>query len=235
MMSSQAVNLLTVEKARRGEYRTTRLYPAAAAILNLAVCAYFERYLKNDATGFYLSVFLFLEANIYIVVSSTNFFTVAFEILSKSRIFPTTPTDRLVFVIASNLRRPIVLSLVGTNVFFMIILFRSTFWQASLAALFAVFMLAAIETVLSAVLLVLTRRALPLGSVVFVLALLLLTVCIGSLVFHFETLIASIPLIRWTVNGILAATRADVKAVIANIAWLASTAVLALMLGRRFS
>lgn len=234
-MDSQAANLLKVEKARSGGYRTTRLYPAAAAILNLVFCAYFERHLKNDATGFYLSVFLFLEASMYVVVSSTNFFTVAFEILLKSRIFPTTPTDRLLFIIASNFRRPIVLSLVCTNIFFVIVLFRSAFWQALLAALFVVLMLVAIEILLSAVLLTLTRRSLPLGSVVVVFAFLLLTLFIGSFVFHYETLIASIPLIRWTVHGILAATHADAKGVLANIAWFASTAVVTLALGRRLS
>jgi hypothetical protein len=234
-MNSKATNLLFVEKARSGGYRTTRLYPAAAAILNLVFCAYFEQYLKKDARGFYLSVFLFLEAAVYIVVSSTNFFTVAFDILLKSRIFPTTPTDRLVFVIASNFRRPIVLSLVCTNIFFVIVLFRSTFWQALLAALFVVLLLVAIEVLLSAVLLTLTRRSVPIGSAVVVFAFLLLTLFIGSFVFHYETLIASIPLIRWTVNGILAATHADVNAVIANIAWFASTVVITLALGRRLS
>jgi hypothetical protein len=234
-MDSQAANLLLVEKVRSGGYRTTRLYPAAAAVLNLAFCAYFERYLKNDATGFYLSVFLLLEATIYVVVSSTSFFTVTFEILLKSRIFPTTPTDRLVFVIASNCRRPILLSLVGTNIFFVIILFRNTLWQAFQAGLFVVLLLMVIEILMSAALLALTRRSLPLGGAVAVLSFFLLTALIGSLVFHYETLIASIPLIRWAINGILAATHADAKGVLANIAWFASTAVVTLVLGRRLS
>lgn len=234
-MHSQAAHLLLVERARSGGYRTTRLYPAVAAILNVVFCAYFERYLKNDPSGFYLSVFLFLEATIYIVASSTNFFTVTFEILSKSRIFPTTPTDRLAFIIAGNFRRPLVLALAATNVFFVIVLFRNTFWLGLTTALFVVLLIITIEVLLSALLLALMRRSLPLGTAVVVLAFLLLTVFIGSFVFHYETLIASIPLIRWTVNGILAGTRADAAEVVANIAWLCSTAIITLLLGRRLS
>jgi hypothetical protein len=116
-----------------------------------------------------------------------------------------------------------------------IVLFRTVFWQALLAGLFVVLLFFAAEVLLSAILLAFTRRSLPLGSAVVVFAFLLLTVVIGSFVFHYETLIASIPLIRWTVHGILAVTNADAKEVIANIAWLALTTVATLMLGRRLS
>lgn len=228
-------HLLSVDAFRNSGYRTTRLYPAATAILNLFFCAYFERYLKNDATGFYLSLFLLLQAGAYIVLSSTNFFTVSFEILSKARIYPTTPTDRMLFVIGGNCRRPILLSLVGSNMFFVIVLFRETFWGAILAALFYFLLASTIEVFLSASMLIIKRRSLPLEGAIVVVGFILLTLILGSLVFHYETLIASIPFIRWTVDGILGAIHLETMKVISSIAWLLTTFAVMLILGRRFA
>ena len=234
-MSSLSWSLLSVEKSRSGSYRTTRLYPAAFGILNLFFCAYFERYLKHDASGFYLSIFLLIEAVLYVTISSTSFFTVSFEILSKTRIFPTASMDRLLFVIKSNIRRPLLLALLFTNAFFLMLLFRDTFWHGLVAAFVFSLLIATCEILLSVTMLILMRRSVPLGSAVALFAAIVFSIFIGSIVFHFDTLISSIPLIRWTVGGILAATQGEISGMTSNVGWLAFTSAAFFLLGKRFS
>ncbi len=235
MMDSRSAELLLVEKVKSGGYRITRLYPAAAAIFNLFFCAYFERYLNDDANGFYLSFFLFLETTLYAGISSVSFFSVSFEILAKSRIFPTTPTDRLLFIVAGNLRRPIIFSLVGSNVFFLIIFFRHMMPLAILTAALFILLIIVSELLLATLMLVLMRRSVPLESAAVLLGFLLFSMLIGSFVFHFESLLAMNPVLRWTVRGILAARQSDTAGILTNAGWLAMTGVFTLILGRRFT
>lgn len=236
-MSSRGLSthLLTVERQRNTGYRITRLYPAAAAILNLFFCAYFEQYLKDDVSGYYLSLFLFLEALLYAVVSTTNFFTVSQEILSKSRIFPVTPSARLLFVLASNFRRPVALALVGSNVFFIIVLLRHSFPHTLVAALLFVAMIVAVEVLLTTATLILQRRSVPTTGAVALLTFLLLACLIGVVVFHVESLLRGIPLVGWTTNGILAARAGTTLTSLPNLSWLVLLALAGLALGRRFA
>ena len=230
-----AGNLLVVDRLKSGGYRTTRLYPAAVAILNLFFCAYFERYLKDDANGFYLSLFMFLESTLYAVVSSINFHRISFEILSKSRIFPATPSSRLLFVITGNLRRPIVLSLVGSNIFFLIVLFRHPVMDALIVGVLFAGLIIVTEILLSTLMLTLLRRSIPSGIAAVFLGFLLFALLIGSFIFHVESLLAMNPLLRWTIDGILSARHSDTVGVLTNITWLGSVGVLALVLGKRFA
>jgi hypothetical protein len=230
-----AASLLSAERMKTGDYRTTRLYPAAAAILNLFFCASFERYLKDDPSGYYLSLFLFIEGALYVVVSSTNFFTAAFEILTKSRVFPTTPAGRLWFVVAGSARRPIVFSLVASDVFFLIILFRHAFPHVLITAALFLLMIISIEVLLATMMLTLMRRSAPLGTAVVLCALLLCLVFIGSFVLHFETVLSAIPFIRWAAMGMLAALVGNTSEALANAAWLVLTTLLVLVIGRRLA
>lgn len=230
-----AGHLLAVERERNTGYRTTRLYPAAAAILNLFFCAYFEQYLKDDVSGYYLSLFLFLEALLYAFVSTTSFFTVSQEILSKSRIYPVTPSARLLFVLASNFRRPVVLSLVGSNIFFIVILLRYTFPHTLLAALLFILMIVAIEVVLTTTVLILLRRSVPTTGAVALLTFLLLIFLIGAVVFHVESLLRGIPLVGWATSGILAARAGITSVSLLNVCWLTLLALAGLVVGRRFA
>lgn len=234
-MKRAASHLLSVDRLRTSEYRVTRLYPAAVAILNLFFCAYFERYLNSDVTGFHLSLFLFLESSAYAALSTTNFFTVSSEILSKSRVFPTTPTDRMLFVIKGNCRRLMQLSLVGSNIFFVVILFRATPSAAILAVLIFLLFTLTIEILLSVSLLILQRQSLPLEGAIAIAGFVLLSLLLGSIVFHYEILIASLPLMKWAVDGMLGATRNETSGVILSFAMLLITSTLMLVLGRRFA
>lgn len=233
--AAAARHLLSVDAVRHHSYRRQRLYPMAAALLNLFFCASFERYLSNDAGGFYLSLFLLLEATVYSLFTLTHFFSVSFEILSKSRIFPVTPVDRLLFVIVSDLRLPMVIAFVTTTTFFLVILFRDTFWSAFSTVVILALLFVTLEVFLSTVMLTFTRRSLSPAGIVVMLLFVLFSALTGSLVFRYETLISSIPFIRWTADGMIAAAHGEAGGVMSSMAWLASTAGVVLLLGRKLA
>ena len=230
-----ATHLLAVERERNMGYRSTRLYPAAVAILNLFFCAYFERYLKDDVSGYYLSLFLFFETVLYVSVSMTAFFTASQEILSKSRIFPVTPAARLLFVLASNFRRPVVLSLAASNVFFIVVLLRFTFPHTLIAALLFILMIAAIEVIFATTALIMLRRSIPTTGAVAMLTFLLIVFLMGAMVFHIESLLRGIPVIGWTTSGIVAARAGNASTSLLNLAWLGLISLAGLVAGRRFA
>jgi hypothetical protein len=227
--------LLSVEHQRNKGYRTTRLYPASAAIFNLFFCAYFERFVKSDFTGYYLSLFLLFEGSLYAFVSTSSFFTVGHEILSKSRVFPTTSTSRLVFVLTSNVRRPIVWALVGSNVFFLLIILRHALPHALIAPLVFILMILTIEVVLSTSLLVLLRRSVPTGSVIALLAFSIFALFVGTTVFHADSLLRTAPIVGWATNGILASSTGNIATALVNACWLALLILGGFVLGRRLA
>jgi hypothetical protein len=233
IISTTTGTLLAAEKLRSSGYRTTRLYPAALAILNLFFCAYFERYLKNDFDGYYLSMFLFLECTLYVGVSSLSFVTTSAEILAKSRVFPLTAVERLSFVVTSNLRRPTILALTGSSVFFVMIVYPSTFSNtlASISLMIALMVLT--ETLLATTLLALARRSIPSGSAFALLGFLFVAFLVTSLIFHVASILGGIPAIKWATMGILAGGSGNTETIFIQTGWLLLTEVVVLAVARK--
>ena len=226
--------LLVAERLRSGGYRNTRLYPATVAILNLFLCASFEPHLKEGGT-YYLSVFLFLEVTLHVVLSSLNFSTFVSEILAKSRIFPTRSAQRMLFVITSSLRRPLLLALAASNVLFLLILFHSTVWAALAVAPLFVFLIFVTETLLSTFLLIATRYAIPFGGMIVLLGFLVVVVVIGAFAFRVESLVEYIPILQWATHGIIAAEAGNIGGAAGGALRLFLTEISILFVGRRFA
>jgi hypothetical protein len=226
-------HLLFIEKMKTDDLATNRLYTFAAAILNLFFCAYAERSLTDDIGGFGMTLFLFTETTVIIVLSSISFFTTSREILLKTRIFPITPWARLLFVLSADLRRPLALALIGSTAFFLFVALQQNIVQAITAAMLFLLLILIAEVLYATAILTIMRRSIPVESTIAVLGALFVLLLVASLVFHVESLFAANPLLRWTVQGILAAGRADVPALLQNIAYLTVTGLGAIALGRR--
>ena len=226
-------HLLSVDRMKRAEGKP--LTPAVAGILNLVFCSYCEKFLKTDVTGFYLTLFLFIEASFLISLSATNLFSTSIDILARTKIFPVPPASRLLFVIVADMRRPLALSLMGSTVLFLAIVFRHSLLQAIAAGVLFTLFILVIEILFAAGILAAIRRSVTAGGVVALLGSIVLVILIGSLVFHFSSLLSMNPLLRWTTNGILAAGRSDGLSFLGSIGWLTLTGIVAMLIGRRFA
>lgn len=236
MRASQvAGHLLLIEKMKSDDLETNRFYPIVAAILNLFFCAYSERALTGDVGGFAMTLFLFTETTAIIVLSSISFFTTSREILLKTRIFPMTPSARLLFVLGADLCRPLSLALVGSTAFFLFIALHHNLVQAIAAvALFLLLILIA-EVLYATAILTILRRSIPVEGAIAVLGALLVVLLVGSLVFHVESLFAANPLLRWSVQGILAAGHADAASFFENMLYMVLTGLGTMAIGRRLA
>ena len=203
------------------------------AILNLFFCANFERYLKNDFGGYYLSMFLFLECTIYVVVSSLSFVTTSAEILERTRVFPIAPVERLLFVVMSNLRRPMILALMASTVFFVVIAYPNTFWNALASIFLIVVLMCLTETLLSTILLALARRSIAPGSTFALFGFFFLAFLVSSLVFHVESILENIPTIKWATAGILAGSSGETESVLLQTGWLVLAELVVLAIARK--
>jgi hypothetical protein len=234
-MSSHSALLYHVAAKRHQSYRSLRLYPAAAGILNLFLCATFEQLLDADATGLFLAVFLFVEVSLYMTVSTFSFNTSLTDILDRTRIFPLSSRERLHFVLRSSLTKPLQIALVATTSFALIIQYHNSFGGAiSATTLFLLLVLNA-EVYLSSLLMVLCRKSISPGVVFVVIPSVFLFVIIGALLFKEEALVFSLPHMRWTVEGILAAVHGDFGIALGNAVWLTLSLILGYVIGRKLS
>jgi hypothetical protein len=231
--SEIAGHLLSIEKMKSDDLETSRFYPILAVILNLFFCAYIERSLTNDVGGFAMTLFLFTETTVIIVMSIISFLTTSREILLKTRIFPMTPSARLLFVLAADLRRPLTLAMAGSTAFFLFVALQQHLVQAMTAVLLFLLLVIIAEVMYSTAILAFLRRAIPVESVIAALGALLVLFLIGSIVFQVESLFAANPLLHWTVQGILAAGHDNTPAILKNMLYLMLTGLGIIAIGRR--
>ncbi len=227
--------LLSIEKMKSDDLETNRFYPILGVILNLFFCAYIERSLTDDVGGFAMTLFLFTETTVIIVLSTVSFVTTSREILLKTRIFPMTPSARLLFVLVADLRRPLTLALAGSTAFFLFVALQQDLVQAMTAAVLFLLLIIIAEVMYAAVVLAFLRRSIPVESAIASLGALLVLFLIGSIVFQVESLFAANPLLHWTVQGILAAGHDDTSAILGNILYLVLTGFGTMAIGRRLA
>jgi hypothetical protein len=234
-MSTPASLLYAVAWKRSDSYRTRKLYPAAAGILNLFFCATFERYLANDEAGFYLATFLILQSILYCLVSSFNFTTILSDVLTRTRIFPLTARDRFHFVLRSSMSRPLHWALVATNCFFLVIQFHDAIDGDILVVTIFLLLILNAELFLATLQSVLVRKSIPIGTVFILIGTLLFLTIVIAFVFHAQNLVLAFPPVRWTVLGILAAAHGSYTHTAMNGLWLAVLATAVYYIGRKFS
>jgi hypothetical protein len=233
--SEIAGNLLSVEKMKGDDLETHRLYPIVAALLNLFFCAYTEHSLTEDVGGFGVTLFLFTETAVIIVLSTISFVTTAREILLKTRIFPMTPSARLLFVLAADLRRPLTIALAGSTAFFLFVALQQHMVQAITAVVMFLMLIAVAEAIYATAILGFLRRSIPVESVIAALGALLVLSLIGSIVFRVESLFGANPLLHWTQQGILAAGHDNTTTILENMLYLALTGLGTIAIGRRLA
>ena len=112
-----------------------KLFAAILGIINLVFSGLSDSFLSNDATGYYLSLFLFVHCVVYAVFSFSYFLGNDQEILFKAKIFPTNSTGRMLFVIVSAVRHPLSIALIASNSIFFMILYRHSIITGIVAVL----------------------------------------------------------------------------------------------------
>jgi len=210
------------------------VYPASIGVLNLFFCAYFERFLKNDTGALYLALFLFLESSVYLLMAVAYFMGSTTEFLSKTRIFPTTPSSRILFASLSNIRRAPCGALVASNIFFMLVFYRNSPLAMIAAPILFLLMILNIETVSTIILLVSARISRPLAGVAALVALCAFAVPVSSLVFHFDTLLTALPVISWATSGIHSAAQGALSPAVTMGGLLAALPIAVVVIGARF-
>jgi hypothetical protein len=236
VIGEAARHLLQVDRERGFLRReTSRLIPAAFAIANLFFSASYENSLRNDLSGYSLSIFLFIQGMIFFAVASGYYVSRSEEILLKTRIFPTTPWSRFVFVSLSNLRRPLTIALWGTDVFVLAVLHRHSVPGLLAAPVFLTLYLAAIQGVTSLVFLVFTRTGHPVSGLAAVAGLVAFGMLLGSIVFRVDSLLALVPLLAWTAEGIRGGGNGEVGSVLIRLVYVSLFIGTVVAAGRRYS
>jgi hypothetical protein len=95
-------------------------------------------------------------------------------------------------------------------------------------------MIVNIETVSAVFLLALAKSSRPVAGLVAFAALCAFAVPVSSLLFHFESLLAGLPVLSWTTSGILFAARGDLSSAAAIGAILAALPMSVAVIGSRF-
>ena len=231
-----ASRLLSIE-TRRSSLASTgpRHYPAFVVIANLFFCAYMEQYLKTDPGGHYLSLFLVIEFSVMGFISVGAIMGRLGEMILKTSIFPIPASSYLIFLVASLMRRPVILALLLSTLFFLMIPFHSSVVMASLCVFLAGSAFLDIELIIVVICLVLTRSSQPLAGFAILGLYAVVAVVLGAMVFHLDTLLDALPIISWSVKGIIAAQHGlIIPGALAGLAQLLIFVVFTLI-GRRIS
>jgi hypothetical protein len=198
--------LLTIDRIR-GRHKTglQRLLPLAVAVLNLFFASYFERFIANDPETYYLSLFLFLQATVYVFLSLAHFIGSTHEVLRKTRVFPLKGFTRFTYAAVSSVIQPVAIGLVLTTSFALVILCRASTLSMIAAPILYLLLIANIESTLSALTRLLADRNRQVTDIAALLAVAALAVLIGSVVFRADLLITHLPLLSWVTAGIRSA------------------------------
>jgi hypothetical protein len=229
-----ASQLLAVER-RKGSHQLRRITisPAIVAVLNLFFCGYYDRFLRNDVDGYYLTLLFFIEASLCFL------FTVGFliqrveEVVVKTTIFPTTSLIRMLFTIMCTLSRPLLIAQVITANIFLIVFYRHDGALVVYAPIIFLLMMMNI-VIITAIVFLKTRESIHRITVVALgILLFMIGAPIGVVVFHLTSLLSGVPIISWATAGILAIHNAQYGSASIYITLHIIVFVVALIVGRK--
>ena len=164
-----------------------------------------EQYLKTDPGGHYLSLFLVMEFSVMGFISVGAIMGRLGEVILKTSIFPIPAWSYLIFLVASLMRRPVILALLLSTLFFLMIPFHSSVVTASLCVFLAGSAFIDIELIIVVICLMLMRSSQPVAGFAILGLYAVVAVVLGAMVFHLDTLLDALPIISWSVKGIIAA------------------------------
>ncbi len=226
-----AHHLLAAERQKSGV--ESYFFPALAGVINLVICSYCESAVRRDATA--MALFLFFEGAVVLALSAAQLSSTTMEMLSKSRIFPVTSWSRLRFGIIADLRRPVMIAVIGSTALFLIVLCRHSLLQAIAAPIVFVVFAVVTEMVFVVFMLISSRHAVPIGGILALIAVAVIATFFATMILHLDLILALNPLVFWTSGSINAAGRADVFETIEYIVFLSATGACAIAAGRRYA
>lgn len=215
------------------EARTPWVRPAGAGTLNLFLCVYLEQYLRNDPSGAYLSLFLFIEVSLHVLASIAYFNEVTREIMQHSSIFRVSPPSRLLFAVGTNLRRPLILSLHVTTLLFFFVLFEGTALSVAFGSYILLMTTAVCGT--ASLCLYFSRTTRSLSGLPALLAIATAGGAAVSMLLAFRTVVSVLPVSAWGAAAIVTARQGNFPAMAAYCIAQAATASIVIFIGRKIS
>jgi hypothetical protein len=218
LVLANAAQLIS-SRSQRGRY----LYPIFFFLSNLFVCAAFERQIRVDATATSLCYFFVLEFGIYGATLLAQYQRLTYPVLEKSTAFPVSPLTMLLFCVWSDLRRPIAIVFLITNILLLAVAYHVSLGATVLAVLIFILLSISVETgfVIVALLLRRTRNPETILVVSFVGVLVLTFVVAGF--FGGGPVVSFLPVTSWAARGIVAARSSDPGGVLLSVLLLAGT------------
>jgi hypothetical protein len=218
LILADATQLIS-SRSQRGRY----LYPIFFFVLNLFVCAAFERQIRVDATATSLCYFFVLEFGIYGATLLAQYQRLTYPVLEKSTVFPVSALTTLLFCVWSDLRRPIAIVFLITNILLLGVAYHVSLGATLLAVIIFILLCISVETGFVALAFLLRRSRDPetilLAS--FVGVFLLTSVVAGF--FGGGPVVSFLPVTSWAAHGIVAARSSDPGGVLLFVVLLAGT------------
>jgi hypothetical protein len=236
MFAGQIGRILAVDRSRQARGGVLAVVvPFAVAILNLFLCASIETGVRTDSRGYFISLFLFMQATMIVALNISFFVRNTAPLLARIRIFPVSPLERYVASVAIELRRYTFLAILVSTCVFFLILYRSA--PATPIAPTGVYLLfvASIQFSTSTIAILVVRTRYPAASALAIAGCALTAASVGVLSFGLDHLVQGVPLVRWATMGILASTEGQASGVAGASALLAGTACLAALIGGRYA
>jgi hypothetical protein len=236
ILTTTVRQLLEVDKSRRQREKSfVRVIPPAAAVANLLLCATFEPLLREESAGHFLALFLLTECALLVLLNFSYFGRRTSPVLVKTRIFPIAPGERYIATVAIEVRRRIVLALIISTAAFLALFFRSSVVSAACAVVMFLLLSAAVETVSSAVALMLLRTAHPSAFALALGSAAMVVLVAGLIVFDITDLLAAVPLVNWGSAGMLAGSRGNIAGALISAGSLTAACLAAWFAGSRYS
>jgi hypothetical protein len=217
---SDATHLIA-SRGRRGKF----FYPILFFLLNLLVCAAFERELRVDTTSTTLAYFFVLEFGLYCASLLAQYQRLTYPVLEKSTVFPMSPLTTLLFCVRSDVRRPIGIVFLITNILLFGVAYHVSIGATLLVVVIFILLFISVETsfVLVAVSLRRSRNPEMVLLILFVF-LLLITFTVAEF-FGGGPVVSFLPITGWAAHGIVAARSANPGGVLLSILLLLGTAL----------
>jgi hypothetical protein len=212
LILSDAVELIA-SRAQRGRL----LYPILFFVLNLLVCAAFERQLRIDTTATSLGYFFLLEFGLYGASLLAQYQRLIFPVLEKSTVFPMSSLTTLLFCVWSDVRSPITVVFLITNILLLGTVYHISLSLVLLAVVIYLLLFISVETIFVLFALVLQRNRNPETILLISFAVLLLVAFVVAEFFGGGPVVSFLPITSWAARGIVAARSADLGMVMLSI------------------
>jgi hypothetical protein len=230
LVLTNAAQLIS-SRSQRGRY----LYPIFFFLSNLFVCAAFERQIRVDATPTSFCYFFVLEFGIYGATLLAQYQRLTYPILEKSTAFPVSPLTTLLFCVWSDLRRPISIGFLITNILLLAVAYHISLGATLLAVIIFILLSLSVESGFVVLGLFLRRSRNPEAIlVVSFIGVLLLTFVVAGFFGGGPPygpkppsgdgpVVSFFPVTSWAARGIVAARSSDPGGVLLSVLLLAGT------------